>query len=176
MDIHEEIEALVSDTETNVKTEQETITPEKFEEIRQFLSGTRNCTVGGIVYNDEGEILLVRHANESGWIQPGGMVEQGELLDVALEREVREETGVSVAVEEPFFVRRREFASEERTIPWYTVQFLAEATATSIGDDLGVEGEEIVDCQWFEQLPEQLHDLLSGDLFQEALSEIERRV
>jgi 8-oxo-dGTP diphosphatase len=56
--------------------------------------------VGGLVYDDEGRLLLIRRRNEPGrglWSVPGGRVEQGEDDAAALVREMREETGLDVA-------------------------------------------------------------------------------
>src|SRR3712207_3838845 len=56
--------------------------------------------VGAIVVHD-GALLMVQRANDPGrglWSLPGGRVEKGELLATALEREVREETGIAVEV------------------------------------------------------------------------------
>ncbi|WP_409492776.1 NUDIX hydrolase [Amycolatopsis sp. cmx-11-12] len=55
--------------------------------------------VGGIVHDEHGRILLIRRANEPGrglWSVPGGRVEPGETDEVAVIREMREETGLDV--------------------------------------------------------------------------------
>ena len=49
----------------------------------------------------DGAVLLVKRAAEplaGQWSLPGGMVEAGETLEEALVRELREETGLAVAV------------------------------------------------------------------------------
>ncbi len=54
--------------------------------------------VGGVAVVD-GAVLLVRRANppQAGrWTVPGGRVEPGEALSAAVERELREETGLRV--------------------------------------------------------------------------------
>jgi len=53
--------------------------------------------VYGIVRND-GRILLVNNRRTGKLYLPGGGVELGERLQVALKREVKEETGVDIAV------------------------------------------------------------------------------
>lgn len=57
--------------------------------------------VGAVVRDTAGRLLLVRRANEPGrglWSLPGGRVEPGESDAVAVVRELREETGLSVRV------------------------------------------------------------------------------
>jgi ADP-ribose pyrophosphatase len=54
--------------------------------------------IGGVVFKDGG-VLLVRRAKPPAfgeWAIPGGSVELGETLKQAVEREVREETGITV--------------------------------------------------------------------------------
>ncbi|MFP5068572.1 NUDIX hydrolase [Pseudonocardia nantongensis] len=66
--------------------------------------------VGGIVYNPDGRLLLVRRANEPGrgsWSIPGGRVEPGEDEQTAVVRELREETGLDVRPGELVGVVRR---------------------------------------------------------------------
>jgi 8-oxo-dGTP diphosphatase len=55
--------------------------------------------VGAIVHDVAGRLLLIRRGHEPGrglWSVPGGRVEAGETLAAAVEREVREETGLAV--------------------------------------------------------------------------------
>jgi 8-oxo-dGTP diphosphatase len=57
--------------------------------------------VGAVVWNDRGEVLLIRRVNpprQNEWSLPGGKVEFGETLRDALAREVREETGLEIAI------------------------------------------------------------------------------
>ena len=54
---------------------------------------------GGIVENDRGEVLIVKHRDHKAWAYPGGQVENGENLTDAVIREIKEESGINVSVE-----------------------------------------------------------------------------
>ena len=57
--------------------------------------------VGAVVWDDKGQVLLIRRANpprQGQWSLPGGKVEFGEPLQAAAQREVREETGLEVEI------------------------------------------------------------------------------
>ena len=64
---------------------------------------THIVAVGGVVENEHGEILLVKH-NNGEWAYPGGMVDNGENLIDALIREIQEESGINVSVDKLFWV------------------------------------------------------------------------
>jgi len=62
---------------------------------------TRPCTIGvrGIVLNEAGELLLVRHSyGGRRWFLPGGGHHGGESPSETLVREMREETGLEVTI------------------------------------------------------------------------------
>ena len=63
------------------------------------LTQTRfTVTAGALVFNDAGEVLLIKHRFRagSGWGIPGGFLERGEQPEEALRRELREEVGLEV--------------------------------------------------------------------------------
>ena len=67
----------------------------------QFLVG-----VTGIIFNDRNEILLYKHTYRShAWSLPGGYLKSGEHPREALEREIKEESGLVVSVDEPLKTR-----------------------------------------------------------------------
>ena len=77
--------------------------------------------VGGVVI-DQDRALLVRRAREPAlgeWTIPGGLLEVGETLAAAVERELREETGLIVRVVELIEALERIFSEsgEIRTGP-----------------------------------------------------------
>jgi 8-oxo-dGTP pyrophosphatase MutT (NUDIX family) len=55
-------------------------------------------TVIGLVFNENKQILLIKHKKQGKWLPPGGHVEENESPCAAVAREVLEETGVPVQV------------------------------------------------------------------------------
>ncbi|AWW30226.1 ADP-ribose pyrophosphatase [Echinicola strongylocentroti] len=54
-------------------------------------------TVGAIIFNPKGEVLLCKSAKwNDQYVIPGGHIEKGERMEDALVREVKEETGLDV--------------------------------------------------------------------------------
>lgn len=67
----------------------------------QFLVG-----VTGIVFNKKREILLFKHTYRSHpWSLPGGYMKSGEHPRDALEREIKEESGLVVSIDEQLKTR-----------------------------------------------------------------------
>ena len=57
--------------------------------------------VGAVITRPDGQLLLIKRGNEPGrglWSLPGGRIEPGESDPVAVAREVKEETGLTVRV------------------------------------------------------------------------------
>lgn len=79
--------------------------------------------VGGVVVHD-GAVLLVQRAAEplkGQWSLPGGAVELGETLVEAVQRELREETGLEVKVLDIVEVFERISRDAERSIRYHYV-------------------------------------------------------
>ncbi len=55
---------------------------------------------GGCIFNQKGEVLLQRRGDSNKWGFPGGAIELGETPEMAVIREVKEETGLEVEVTE----------------------------------------------------------------------------
>jgi len=67
----------------------------------RFLVGTT-----GIVFNDKNEILLFKHTYRShSWSLPGGYLKSGEHPREGLEREIKEESGLTVSMDESLKTR-----------------------------------------------------------------------
>lgn len=75
--------------------------------------------VGGLVVNQSGEILMVRHTYgefNGQWLLPGGHPEVDETLEDAVKREVWEETGITASVLGLAAVRQRLIAPDHQEI------------------------------------------------------------
>ena len=55
-------------------------------------------TATGIVFNENGEILMIKHRKLGVWLPPGGHIDKNELPCKAVLREIFEETGVQAKV------------------------------------------------------------------------------
>jgi ADP-ribose pyrophosphatase YjhB (NUDIX family) len=65
---------------------------ERFEETHPPLA-----TVGGLIFNHAGEVLMIRtHKLSNKWGIPGGKIKWGETSEAALRREIKEETNLKV--------------------------------------------------------------------------------
>jgi 8-oxo-dGTP diphosphatase len=105
--------------------------------------------VGAVVWNDEGEVLLIRRSKPprlGEWSLPGGKVEFGETLRAALLREVREETGLDVQVVDLLDTAEIIFDAEAGAADAHFV--LVDFTVRAISGNLAA-GSDAADARWF---------------------------
>ncbi len=57
-------------------------------------------SVAGIVVNDAGQVLVIRRRDNGQWEPPGGVLELDEFFEQGVRREIKEETGIPVEVEQ----------------------------------------------------------------------------
>ena len=74
---------------------QEQTVTDRFPAMR---NSENHFTATGFVFSPEREVLLILHKKLRAWLPPGGHVEEDELPDRAVIREIREETGVEASV------------------------------------------------------------------------------
>ena len=125
-----------------------------------------------LIVNDR-KILLMTNWRTGKYALPGGGSEVGERLDDALKREVKEEAGIEIRIEEFLFWRESFFYYDPLDHAFHTFQFFYRCVPVNlelIADDL-VDDEESKkprwieiasvrpqDVQWFgEEIVEQLH-------------------
>lgn len=59
-----------------------------------------SVSVAGIVVNDAGQVLVIRRRDNGHWEPPGGVLELDESFEDGVRREILEETGLLVEVEQ----------------------------------------------------------------------------
>ncbi len=64
------------------------------------MTAKHSVSVAGIVVRDDGRILAIQRQDNGQWQPPGGVLELGETFEEGVQREVLEETGVRVRVEQ----------------------------------------------------------------------------
>ena len=74
--------------------------------IMRFLQDQFLVGVTGIIFNENNEILLFKHTYRShAWSLPGGYLKSGEHPREALEREIKEESGLVISVDDSLKTR-----------------------------------------------------------------------
>lgn len=59
-----------------------------------------SVSVAGVVVDEGERVLVIRRADNGHWEAPGGVLELDEIFEDGVRREVAEETGLTVAVDE----------------------------------------------------------------------------
>src|SRR5690242_12057881 len=106
----------------------------------------RGMTLGvrAVVIDRENRVFLVKHSYVSGWHLPGGGVETGETLRVALQRELAEEGRIELVGEPTLFgIYLNRHVSRRDHVAIYVVRNFSQ-------DRLPTPNKEIVDCGFFE--------------------------
>ncbi len=110
---------------------------------------TMGYSIGvGAVVCHESRVLFARSVHSGGghWQLPGGFVEQNELLETAILREVREETGIECRIHGIIAVRNCLYSAEgdsDAENSLYVVFRLSPAEATSVPHPDGVETDAV---------------------------------
>ena len=122
---------------------------------------------GTILQNNA--VLLVRHASENKldyghWILPAGKVEPGETLEQALKREIKEETGLDIAVAEKLVEHTDPYTGDKLS------NFLCALTTTEMRID-----PELEDAKWFTVIEIRNMENVHPSLRQFLINLLERR-
>jgi ADP-ribose pyrophosphatase YjhB (NUDIX family) len=106
----------------------------------------RGMTLGvrAVVLDGENRVFLVKHSYVGGWHLPGGGVETGETIRVALQRELAEEGRIEPVGEPTLFgVYLNGHISRRDHVAVYVVRNFSQ-------DRLPEPNHEIIDCGFFE--------------------------
>jgi ADP-ribose pyrophosphatase YjhB (NUDIX family) len=129
--------------------------PEYFEHVKQRAE--TGCVGDASVWvtDDAERALLIRDRDSpNAWDIPGGGHEPGETMEETGRREVREETGVECTITGVNYLRRNTITSasdpDER---YYMLTAVFDATFDSGSISVG---EEVLEAEWFLELPENL--------------------
>jgi ADP-ribose pyrophosphatase YjhB (NUDIX family) len=104
-------------------------------------------TVGALVTDDEGRLLLVRRARDpygGTWDVPGGFLDEGEAPLDALRRELREETGLEIEPVELVDVRLDRYGDGPDVATTLNLYW----TARPAGGE-AVAGDDAAEVHWF---------------------------
>jgi 8-oxo-dGTP diphosphatase len=114
----------------------------------------------GAVIVDRGRVLLVRRGTEplrGHWSLPGGLIEVGESLEAGLIREVREETGLIVAIVELIELLDRIHREGDRVRYHYVI---ADYLCAVAGGELRA-ASDADEVRWVERAEWNSHSALS---------------
>ena len=96
----------------------------------------------GVILDAENRILITRRhddAHQGGlWEFPGGKVEAGETLEVALARELREELGIELGETQPLVLVEHDYGDKSVSLDVHIVRSFS-------GEARGLEGQPL---QW----------------------------
>ena len=107
---------------------------------------TRPMTLGArvMLFNEAGEICLIKHGYVAGWQLPGGGVDAGETIANAAARELAEEAGFQPIGPMTLFAVYQNTKSSKRD---HVLLYICR-TAMQI-ENFKIDGREIIDCRFF---------------------------
>ncbi len=102
---------------------------------------THHVGVGGLVLDGENVLVVKEKGENSQWKLPGGLSDLGEDLDTAIEREIREETGVSTKFESVLTFRHQHNSQFGRSDLYFV------CLLSALSRDIKIDSE-IQDARW----------------------------
>ncbi|MBW1700268.1 MAG: NUDIX hydrolase [Deltaproteobacteria bacterium] len=124
--------------------------------------------VGAIVFRNE-KVLLVQRGRPPAkgvWAIPGGSVNLGETLQQAAEREINEETGITIKAREPTFTFDVVVRDDSGAVRYHYV--IVDLLADYIGGE-PQPGDDALDVRWFKA--EELRHIKLSEATRKLLKE-----
>ena len=118
----------------------------------EYGYATPKVDVRGVVLDERG-LLLVREVEETRWTLPGGWADVGETPATAVEKEVVQEAGLTVAAERVLGIFDRDFRGRSR---WPAHVYKVYVQCRHVSGDPAPDGLETVEVAFFavDALPE----------------------
>lgn len=117
-------------------------------------------SIKGLIRNEKGEVLVVKEAGRNYWDLPGGGMDHGENIKIAIAREMQEEVSLEgdftykiIAVDDPAYLEIHDF---------WQVRLIYELRPENMQFHAGEDGDEIA--------------FLHPHTLKDSLSEVERRI
>ncbi|MEK5481805.1 NUDIX hydrolase [Viridibacillus sp. FSL R5-0888] len=95
-----------------------------------------------ICINENKEVLMVKGSNSDSWAIPSGGIEQGETPEECCIREVKEETGYDIVIEDSLFIKETEIKGYKVKTYYFKVKNTGESEGINDPDNI------IVDADW----------------------------
>ena len=128
---------------------------------------THNVGVGGLVLSKENQLLVVRErfSPYKGWKLPGGLLNKGEEFGEAIQREVKEETGINAYFKSILMIRH------SHNVLWsnsdiYVLCKLHLGENVEEEPSFSIDTNELSDAQWMSL--EQFHNEIEHPLLKKA--------
>ena len=102
---------------------------------------------GGIIYNEQNDILLQKRGDRNEWGFPGGAMELGESIEETAKREIFEETGLVVKVEHLIGVYSKYIVEYPNGDNAQSITYCFQCKP--IGGELKTDGIETLDLRFF---------------------------
>ena len=104
--------------------------------------------VGAIVFKEDKVLLVLRGKPpaENLWSIPGGSVELGETLQEATEREIMEESGITIRAREPVYTFDVLERDDKGNVRFHYV--IVDLAADYVSGELS-PGDDAIDVRWF---------------------------
>lgn len=119
--------------------------------------------VSALIFSKDGKLLMGKKDPAKGgvysdcWHIPGGGIDEGENLEQALQREIKEEVGIDVSPYHPVLIPEKDHGAAEKTLSSgekVLCKMEFNRFRVDIGDKLASEvkidlGDDLIEIRWF---------------------------